>query len=363
MVQGCSLDNPTSPNDPGDLQGQTPYQPSDFTGTVQIVLPTATLPADDLTTLPITAVVEDSSGQPVANLTPVSFRTTKGAFIDPETGELKTELRVSSFGGSAVANLRSFQREYGEATVYASVGSVSDETEVEFEYVGAEASMSLAFRLQGQDFFNMTGVTSPGNPFTVGLVASVLDLTGNPSAGTKVQFRIVSDSTTHSGSGGARLQGQPVSYTNVDGEAFNQLQVRGVGEVVLEADLIDPVTDELIGTSNQIIYSGASFVQLDLTIEGGTSATGGGNKNLKARATDASGLAIPYIWVQFEIQADATNTAKLSPVTDIATEWGNARSVLSFSGGTAGNVTTIVAKVIDSQGTVLATSNTVDNIY
>jgi hypothetical protein len=189
------------------------------------------------------------------------------------------------------------------------------------------------------------------------------DLTGNPLAGVKVHFRIVSDNTTHSGSGGARLQGQGITYSNTDGEAFEQLEVIGVGEVVIEADMIDPVTDEIIITSNQIIYSGVSSVVLQLTINNGTTATGGSSKNLKARASDASGKVIPYIWVKFELQADATNTAKLNPETVVATEWGNARSVLSFGGGTAGDVTTVVAKVVDADGTVLATSNTVDNIY
>jgi hypothetical protein len=363
MVHGCSLDSPSSPNSPGDLQGNVPNVDTSFQGTVRISVPGTVLPADDNSALSVTAVVEDGDGNPASNLTPVIFRTTLGTFGDPSADYAATTVTVNSFGGRATAELRSFQQTTGTATVVASVGNVSAQVEINLGYVQARGFLSLAFRLQGQDFFNMTGVASPADPFRVGIVAMATDPSGNPLPGARVTFRIVVDDTTGSAAGPARLEGQPTSFTDADGEGFNQLQVVGVGRVVLEADLVDAITGAIISTSNQIIMTTISTVQLKLTINNGGTATGGSSKNLKAEATDASGKVVPYVFVKFELQADATSAAWLNPESTVATEWGIARSVLNFNGGTAGDVTTVVAKVVDSEGTVLATSNTVDNIY
>jgi len=362
LVPACGLDSPSSPNQPGDLNGNTPNQWSNFTGSVRIVVPSTDLPADDTTALTITAVVAASNGQPATNLTPVTFRTSMGTFGDPG-GEFATNaITVNSFGGTAAADLRSFQRDYGDATVYASVGNVSAEIDVSLEYVKVEGTLSLAFRVQGQDFFNMTGAASPASPFRAGIVGMATDLTGNPLAGAKVEFRIVIDDTTRSGAGGAELDGQPTSYTDTDGEAFNQLKVVGLGRVVLEADLIDPITDELVGTSNQIIMTTLDQVQVSLTIEGVAKTTGSTTKSLQARVTDAAGKVVDSAFVKFEIQGvDGTGTAWLDPATVVATEWGNARAKLHYAAGYAPGTTTIIAKVVDSQGTVIAESNTVEN--
>ena len=362
LVPGCGLDNPTSPNDPGTLQGNTPNQWSNFQGSVQIVVPTTDLPADDTTALPITAVVAVTSGQPATNLTPVTFRTDKGTFGDPSAAFPMTSITVNSFGGRATADLRSYQRDYGDTTVYASVGTVADEVDVDLNYVKVEGTLSLSFRQQGQDFFNMVGAASPASPFRVGIVGMATNLTGNPLAGAKVEFRIVIDDTTRSGAGGAKLEGLPISYTDTDGEAFNQLKVVGLGRVVIEADLIDSITDELVGTSNQIIMTTIDQVQVNLTIDGVGKTAGASTKNLKAEVTDAAGKVVDFAFVRFEIQGvDPTGTAWLDPATVVATEWGNARAKLHYGAGAANGTTVVVAKVVDSEGTVIATSNTVEN--
>ena len=307
LVPGCGLDSPSSPNEPGDINGNNPNQWSNFTGSIRIVVPSTDLPADDTTALPITAVVADSGGQPVSNLTPVTFRTNMGTFGDPTGTYATNEVTVTSFGGSATADLRSFQRDYGDATVYASVGNAAAEIDVNLAYVKVEGTLSLAFRVQGQDSFNITGAASPASPFRAGLVGTATDLTGGPLAGVKVKFRIVSDSTLRSGAGGANLDGQETSYTDTDGEAFNQLEVVGLGEVVLEADLIDPMTDELVATSNQIIMTTLDQVQVSLTIDGVAKTKGPSTKTLQATVTDAAGKVVDFAFVKFDIQgADVT---------------------------------------------------------
>lgn len=362
LVPGCGLDSPSSPNSPGDLQGNNPNQWSNFTGSVRIVVPSTDLPADDTTALPITAVVQDDSGRPVTNLTPVTFRTDMGTFGDPTATYAADSITVGSFGGSATADLRSFQRDYGDATVYATVGNVAAEIDLNLEYVKVEGTLSLAFRVQGQDFFNMTGAASPASPFRAGIVGMATDATGNPLAGVKVNFRIIIDDTTSSGAGGSELDGEPTSYTDTNGEAFNQLKVVGIGRVVLEADLIDPITDELVGTSNQIIMTTISSVRVSLLINDALTATGAGTKNLKATVFDEAGKAVDYAFVKFEIQgADGTGTGYLTPASTVATEWGIARATLGYKAGYVPGTTTVVAKVVDSNGEVLATSNTVEN--
>jgi len=51
LVPACGLDSPSSPNQPGDLNGNTPNQWSNFTGSVRIVVPSTDLPADDTTAM------------------------------------------------------------------------------------------------------------------------------------------------------------------------------------------------------------------------------------------------------------------------------------------------------------------------
>ena len=193
-------------------------------------------------------------------------------------------------------------------------------------------------------------------------IGMATDLTGNPMAGVKVNFRIVIDDTTSSGAGGAQLDGDPTSYTDTSGEAFNQLKVVGTGRVVLEADLIDPISGEILGTSNQIIMTTTSSVRISLLINDALTSTGAGTKNLKATVFDEAGKAVDYAFVKFEIQgADGTGTGYLTPASTVATEWGIARATLGYKAGYVPGTTVIVAKVVDSTGVVLATSNTVEN--
>jgi len=367
LVPGCGLDSPTSPNQPGDLQGNTPNQWSNFQGSIRIVVPTTDLPADDTTALAITAVVTTDAGQPATNLTPVTFSTNIGTFGDPAAATAMTSATVTSFGGSSTAELRSFQRGSGTATVYASVGNVSTSVKLDLKYVEVRGSLSLVFRVLGQDSSFLTGPASAASPFYAGLVGTALDDTGNPLSGVMVNFRITIDGTLGSGLGPARLDGEPVSYTNSIGEAFNQLEVVGSGKVVLEADLVDPVTNVIVATSNQIILRTVETVFLQLTYDdGSTSKSGTGTKTIKATATDAAGDPVEGVFIRFEIQDDATDGASVNPASAVTDATGVATSTLTIPVNASlvgGEITTVVARVVDSSGDVLASSNTITNSY
>jgi len=367
LVPGCGLDSPTSPNSPGDLQGNTSNQWSDFQGSIQIVVPTTDLLADDTTALTITAVVTTDAGQPATNLTPVTFSTNLGTFGDPSAAAAVTAATVTSFGGTAAVDLRSFQRAFGKATVHASVGNVSARVKLDLEHAEVKGSLSLVFRVQGQVSTNLAGPASAANPFYAGLVGTAIDEGGNPLRGVLIEFRITRDGTLGSGVGGARLDGAAVSYTDNTGEAINQLEVVGIGQVVLEADLKDPVSGAVVATSNQIILTTTETIFLQLTYDDGSTAkTGNGTRQMVATATDAAGDPFEGVFIRFEIQNDATDGASVSPASAVTDATGVATSTLNIPVNAilvGGEITTVVAKVVDSSGDELATSNTITNTY
>ena len=226
-----------------------------------------------------------------------------------------------------------------------------------------KGSLSVFFRIGGEDLFNVFGTSAVTDPFRAGIVAvAVDDETGAPLAGVLIRFRIINDTTGFvAGVDKARLEGEETTFTNTAGEAFNQLRIVGVGEVVIEADLIDPNTNEVVETSNQIIAVTINIPIITLAFGGGATTTvigPGGTATVTATVTDTTGMPISGAIVRFNITSDSTGGAVLSRMT-AATGAAGTASITVTNGPTSPGTVMIEGEVIDSGGVVLATSNTI----
>ena len=113
MMVGCNLDNPTSPNAPADLTGQTTNQQFTFTGTIGVLSVSGTLSADDTSTITITAEVKDASGNPIQNLTTVTFNTNLGGFPQLNSAGIQfvsSTASATTFNGLASVAFQSVAR-------------------------------------------------------------------------------------------------------------------------------------------------------------------------------------------------------------------------------------------------------------
>lgn len=358
---GCNLSTPTEP-DPS-LSGTTSNQDISFSGTITLTSSSPTVPADDLTTVTITADVRDASGRPVQNLTPVLFSTDLGQFVTEGGGTSAAE--VGTFNGQASVAFSSFDRLAGTATISATVGDVTRILRVELEVAPVSGFVDLSF---GSGETILDGTVSPITPFRTPLLAVASGTDGAPLAGVLVRFRIVKDNSTGSGRGGARFEGFAETRTNSSGEATNQLIVFGEGQVILEADLVDPNTGGVVSTSNQIILvteepENAGVTIITLTVgDGGVTQTESApfSAPLTATVTRDSEPRVGVI-VRFTIRTPADPDGTLANAGTSQTDAnGQAANVLNVaSTASVGDSWSIFAEVLDSGGSVIATSNDV----
>lgn len=362
LSAGCSLDDPTSPNSPAGLQGQNPNQALSFDGTVTLSASSASGPADGVTDIVISAQVLDAQGQPVQNLTPVSFATDLGllrAFgADPATGA--ASVLVTTFSGKASVVLTSTLA--GTASVLAGVGDVTASTTVQLTLVPLTGNISVIFRSGGGDITTTGGMASAAQPFRVPIVAQAVSLDNKALAGVKVRFRIVKDGTLGSGIGPARLDAPEVSLTDSSGEAFNQLSVVGEGTVVVKAVLIDPNTGKTVATSNQIISQTTTPFTISLTFSDGTSTSFSSaapfTEGIIATLKDLNGIPVVGRRVRFTIRSDSTTAGASVTASATSNSSGLANgSVTVPDAGTTTSSVAIFAEVLDSNGIVIGTSN------
>lgn len=358
----CSTSDPSSPNTPTELTGQTPNEGATFSGTISIGGST-TVPADDTTDGFLTAQVLDSQGRPVANGTLVNFSTSLGTVrpvgSDPATAGASTQ--VAAWGGEASVALRSATP--GTAVITVWVANVVRTLTVTFSELPQQLSVSLAFRVGGTDFETVEDTA----PTDLSVVATVTDEAGNAVAGRYVRIRIKSDTSATNGAGPASLIGPRRTRTNGAGEAFNVLHIEGEGRVVLIALLLDSAGDEIVGQSNQIVATTTAVsqpivVSLEFT-DGGTFATvtAGETAGLIATVTDAqTGLVLSGRRVRFRIVQDtATTTPATLANTDTTFTNGDGQAANAVTGNEAGSTVSIVAELLDANGGVAATSNQV----
>ena len=192
---------------------------------------------------------------------------------------------------------------------------------------------------------------------------------GNFRQGVQVNFRIISDTILHGPVPGARFVGPSTSFTDQNGKAVAQIRVVGIGEIVLVADMIDPQTGDVTGTSNQIIATTTAALLAQLTFDDGStsftktaSTPPGYTEGIVVTVTDTSLTAVPGVTVRFSITADTTTAgATLSSSLAVTDANGQATSAVTVpdDAAAAGSSVTILAEVIDGNNNVLATSNTI----
>ncbi len=362
MMAGCGLDSPTSPNTPGELTGQTTNQEFSFSGSVSVESMSATLPADDIQTVTVRANVKNAAGNPIPNLTTVTFRTDLGGFlvgVDPSTGaSLSVDtLTATTFNGQAEVEFVSSDRETGTANITASIGDVTGSATVELEHAVIKGSLSLGFGSGIGPITQTGGFASQNAPLDVTVGVLALDLAGDPIPGAKVRFNIVQD-TTDEGSPNDPAHWVTASSTVTGslGDAVNILRVYGSGVIALDAVLIDPVTGDSIAVSNRIILTTQAVKIVKLTFaDGSTSFTKGApfNVGLRASVFDGTNSVQPGLQVRFSIISDSTTGATLS--STIGTTDANGETTSSVRLPDPG-VVTIKAGLYDAQNKEIASA-------
>jgi hypothetical protein len=382
LMVGCDLSNPTSPNVPADLTGQTTNQQFTFTGTIGFLTISGTLVADDSSTVTITVEVKDAAGNPIQNLTSVAFNANLGGFItgvdSAGANIVVSSATASTFNGRASIDFQSLGRSTGTATIIASLGAVSSSTTVELEPAPVAGNISAAFGVSGTGSTSMTGTASTSVPLDVDISAIANDLTAtaDPIAGATMRFRIETDTTdeTTTNDPVAFVGGVDTVTTNTSGIGAAKIRVQGPGDVVIFVDLIDPSTELTVATSNPIILvtaGGSTVPTLGLLFDNDStvadlSGTGAPvSIGLIATAKDAAGAALGGVTVRFRIVSDTTGGATLGAggaTTLTATTSGGGTATITTTLTTATQSVVIVAELLDGSGNVInppGTSNSV----
>lgn len=378
MTVGCDLNTPTSPNAAGDLTGQTPNQQFTFSGTIGVLSVSGTLSADDVSSVTISAEVKDDAGNPIQNLTTITFSANLGGFVVGVDANglniVSSTAPATTFNGLASVAFQSAGRVTGTATIVASLGSTTGSTKVVLEAAPVTGNISAAFSSTGSGATTKIGVASVAVPLNVDIGAIATDLTAlaAPIAGATMRFRILSDSTDET------TTNEPVIFvgrvdtvtTNTSGVGATVIRVEGPGDVVIAVDLVDPNTGQTVATSNSIILvttGGSNVPTLTLAFDDEATVTSFGgtgapvSKGVIATAKNAAGALLSGSTVRFTIASDTTGGATLS--AGAATTGGSGTATITATLTTATQSVVIFAELLDSNGTVIATSNSIIASY
>jgi len=366
LLLGCpGLNDPATPN--SALTGNNQNAAATFNGVISLNGQGGAVPADGTTDVLVSARVVDASGNPIANGISVNFATTLGTIrangSSPTTAGSSTP--VVAFEGRAVVAVRSASS--GTAEVTAWIADVASRVTIQFDRVALQGTVDLFFRSSAGDTPSVV-TTAPANALVVGIAK---DAAGNALGGVHVRFKIGRDTTAASGKGEAYFGSPPLVLTNSSGEAFNTLFVKGVGEVVLFARLLDPTTGDLIAESGPITLITTEIqatTSVSLSIDPGqTTAAGtvGKPAGMTARVfSERTGAVLVGVPVRFRIVSDSTELQEFAPA-----ELANPSSSATNSTGQAfnaiiaydsGAVVVIEAEALDpATGSVIALSNQV----
>lgn len=370
LMVGCSLDSPSSPNQPGQLTGQTPNQQFTFSGTITLSRSSNSTVADDNSTVVFIATVRDASGNPIPNLTTVNFSTDLGGFVVGTSGDgapvTSSFTAVATFNGQAEVSFVSVGGATGKATVTASIGSTSASRTVEIEEPPLEGTIALAFGTGGTGAVTMSGTASQASPLDAEISVLAVDSEGDPIAGAKVTFRIVQDSTTDDTSNDrARFLVERRTTTGPAGDAVNILRAFGPGVVVVVAELYDSNTGKLVGTSNRIILTTDVTLLVSHAFDTGGSATtvtAPATVGITATVSDIEGAPQQGLTVRFSIVDDSTDSgaslSRSTAVTDASGEATTSLTVPDNAGGTGATVSVLV-EVVDAAGNTVVTGNVI----
>lgn len=369
LTVGCDLDSPASPNDPDDLTGQTTNQSFTFNGSIIVAASGTSITADDTESVTVVATIRDASGDPVPNLTTVTFSSNIGGFLSTDAAGnpvILPAVNATTFNGQATATFLSRGRIAGPAIITVSLGTVTGSTSVNLEIEPVEGSLSLAFGTSGEGTITMSGVATEASPLdaTVGVTAE--DTEGNPIAGATVRFIIVHDSTDEQTDNDAAewLAGSSAT-TGSSGTAANVLRVFGPGDIVIEAQIFDPNLGTVVATSNRIFLTTKKSFIASLAFSGGGSsftAAAPYTQGIVATATDLQGNPQEGLTVRFEITDDTTDGgASLSTSVGVTDASGTVTSSVTVpdDAAGAGSAVSIQMSIVDSSGAVLATSNVI----
>jgi len=369
LMVGCNLNSPTSPNEPGNLTGQTTNQSFNFSGTIVISRSSAWTVADGTSTVTFTATVRDASGNPINNLTQVFFSTNLGGFI---VGTDNSGLPITSSTASGVtfngqASVSFVSGASGTATISASIGTTSASTKVDIKPAALEGTISLVFgATPGSGTVTLAGVASSAVPLEAAITLQALDPDGAPIVGANVDFRILEDTTSDTTSNAdAEFAVSRHTTTGPDGDAVNIIRAFGPGYVVIVAELYDSNTGNLVGTSNRIILTVANQVLVTQAFDAGGATTTvaiGVPAGITATVVDIDGVAQPGLTVRFTIVEDSSDGgSSLSAAVAVTDAAGQAKTSLTIpdDAAGAGASASVLVEVIDSSGTVVATGNIV----
>ncbi len=289
--------------------------------TVTVTAGAASIPADGISTTVITAEVKDTNGSNVPDGTVVSFTTTHGVFLSTGT----TSATSSTGGGIANAILRSATIA-ATATVKATAGGVSGETNVVFSAVSDVLSLSTS----------QTSVKSD-NSDSATITATVLDENRVPVSGALVLFS---------------ANGGQISATSVETDANGQAKILFSSGTVEKKNQTVTITATVTGLASRQIPIQITGTTVALTTNATNLEVGGTAATLTATLTDAGGVAIFDADMVFSVEPSSTGTVSFSQTTTKTNVAGQV--TITVTGTGAGNVT-VRAESLGTSATVAYT--------
>lgn len=359
-VTACALDDPSDPTQPASLTGQNPNVNATFDGTIKLS-GSAQGTADGQTDTFVSARVNDLSGNPAANGTPVSFVTTFGTvrMLGTDPAGAGSAVQAIVFNGVVTVALRSSA--VGVATVTAWIANVSSTVQVDFLPQSSNLFADLIFLTSAAGTVALEGTA----PLSATLETTVTNSEGAAVSGATVRFRIIDDSTGGGGARPAEIAGSGTDLTNTSGKATGLLRIDGVGTVIVLSEVLSK--NKVVATSNQVIATTTTVgetVGLSLVLgSGGTVAnvTAGTSSALRVTVRDQrTGLPLTGRRVNFHVVSDTAQSSKATlanPGVTITDSQGVATNAIT---ATEINSTVVVlAQLLGIDGQVEALSNQV----
>ncbi|MDO9264443.1 MAG: invasin domain 3-containing protein, partial [Desulfosalsimonadaceae bacterium] len=259
------------------------------------------LPADGVSSTPITAVLSDSVGAAVTQQTSVVFRTNLGTF---RNGAKEYKTNTADATGRVIVQLTA-EETPGNAEVWAESNNVKQKIEVKFFDPHKVGTISLRT--------GSSSITADGSS-QVAVIATVNDALGNPEPGAEVNFKTTlgqfyEENPLFPGT----LNRNTTAITDVDGEAVVMLiSGKTIGTATILASL------DGLNTTASVVFTAGEPETISLRAAPATIRPNG-TTNLFAKLRDINGNPVQGKTIVFSefINASGGTLNSLSNTTNV----------------------------------------------
>ncbi|MFZ2808810.1 MAG: invasin domain 3-containing protein, partial [Desulfosalsimonadaceae bacterium] len=309
------------------------------TASISINSEAATLPADGVSSTPITAVLTDSVGAPVNQQTSVVFRTNLGTF---RNGAKEYKTNTADDTGRIIVQLTT-EETPGNAEVWAESNKVKQKIEVKFFDPHKVGTISLRT--------GSSSITADGSS-QVAVIATVNDALGNPEAGAEVNFKTTlgqfyEENPLFPGI----LNRNTTAITDVDGEAVVMLiSGKTIGTATILASL------DGLNTTTNVVFTAGEPDTISLRAAPSTIRPNG-TTNLFAKLRDINGNPVEGKTIIFSefINASGGTLNSLSNTTNV-----NGEAQVTYTAGKDPGADIIQAAMSSDLGMKATTTIVVD---